>query len=114
MPKSYSVDFRGGVINEVGTDKPTAIMRTALRADASKINRKALGPVGGAVIKLSAAAEAMTGLAIGEGLESTLAGMAFGLRPAWALGSLWSNQEISAARRYRDADDPWRERRQPR
>jgi hypothetical protein len=72
---------------DIRTNKPVAIMRTALRADASKIDRKALGPVGGAAIKLSGAAEVMTGLAIGEGLESTLAGMAFGLRPAWALGS---------------------------
>jgi hypothetical protein len=36
------------------TDEPRAIMRTALTPDAQKIDRKALGPVGGAAIKLSA------------------------------------------------------------
>jgi phage/plasmid primase-like uncharacterized protein len=78
---------------DIVTDKPTAIMRTALKPDgtAIKVNgktlRMSLGPVGGAAIKLSGAADVMTGLTIGEGLETTLAAMAFGLRPAWTLGS---------------------------
>jgi hypothetical protein len=72
---------------DVRTDKPTAIMRTALTADGRKVDRKALGPVGGAAIKLTHDIAVGTAIAIGEGLESTLAGIAFGLRPAWALGS---------------------------
>jgi putative DNA primase/helicase len=67
--------------------EPCAIMRTALSPDACKIDRKALGPVSGAAIKLSDDVEVTTGLVIGEGLETTLAGMVFGFAPAWALGS---------------------------
>jgi hypothetical protein len=69
------------------TDAPRAIMRTALTPDARKIDRKALGPVGGAAIKLSDDADVTMGLIIGEGLETTLAAMVCGLAPAWALGS---------------------------
>jgi putative DNA primase/helicase len=72
---------------DIVTDAPRAIMRTALTPDARKIDRKALGPVGGAAIKLSDDADVTMGLIIGEGLETTLATMVFGLAPAWALGS---------------------------
>jgi putative DNA primase/helicase len=68
-------------------DEPRAIMRTALSPDARKIDRKALGPVGDAAIKLSDDADVTMGLVIGEGMETTLAGMVFGFAPAWALGS---------------------------
>jgi hypothetical protein len=36
---------------------------------------------------LSDDVDVTTGLVIGEGLETTLAGMVFGFAPAWALGS---------------------------
>jgi hypothetical protein len=65
------------------TDEPRAIMRTALTPDAQKIDRKALGPVGGAAIKLSADEDISTALTIGEGLETTLAGVMHGFAPAW-------------------------------
>jgi hypothetical protein len=70
-------------------DEPRAIMRTALMSDARKIDRKALGPVGSAAIKLSDDADVTMGLTIGEGLETTLSGLmpGFDLAPAWALGS---------------------------
>jgi putative DNA primase/helicase len=71
----------------IAGDEPHAIMRTALSPDARKIDRKALGPAGGAAIKLSDDADVTMGLVIGEGLETTLAGMVFGFAPAWALGS---------------------------
>jgi putative DNA primase/helicase len=48
-------------------------MRTALTLDARKIDRKALGPVGGAAIKLSDDADVSMGLTVSEGLETTLA-----------------------------------------
>jgi hypothetical protein len=73
--------FRG-----IATNEPVAIARTALRVDATKIDRKSLGHVSGAAIKLSADVTAASGLTVGEGLETTLAGMQFGFRPAWALG----------------------------
>jgi putative DNA primase/helicase len=67
--------------------EPRAVMRTALTVDGKKIGRMAYGPVRGAAIKLSDDADVTTGLVIGEGLETTLAGMVFGFAPAWALGS---------------------------
>lgn len=69
------------------TDEPRAVMRTALAVDGSKIGRAALGSVGGAAVKLSDDADVTMALAIGEGLETTLAGMMDGYAPAWALGS---------------------------
>jgi putative DNA primase/helicase len=72
---------------DIATDAPRAIMRTALTPDARKIDRMAIGAVGGAAIKLSDDADVTMALVIGEGLETTLAGMVFGFAPAWALGS---------------------------
>jgi putative DNA primase/helicase len=55
-------------------DEPRAIMRMSLSLDACKIDRKALGPAGGAAIKLSDDVDVTMGLVIGEGVETTLAG----------------------------------------
>jgi hypothetical protein len=73
--------------SDVVTDVPRAIMRTALTPDAQKIDRKALGPVGGAAIKLSDVAAVTMALTVGEGMETTLAGLMKGFAPAWTLGS---------------------------
>ncbi len=73
---------------DVVTDQPRAIMRTALTPDGRKIDRKALGNIAGAAIKLSDDADVSTGLTIGEGLETVLAGLMQGFAPAWALGSV--------------------------
>ena len=65
--------------------QPTGIQRIALTADARKIDRMMLGPAG--VVQLWPAAQQ---LAIGEGLETTLAAATRldyrggPLRPAWA------------------------------
>jgi hypothetical protein len=72
---------------DIVTDKPVAIHRTALTTDGQKIDRKMLGPVGGAAIKIDADAHVTTGLAIGEGIETCLAARQLGFRPVWALGS---------------------------
>jgi hypothetical protein len=72
---------------DIRTDAPRAIMRTALAPEGAKISRMARGPVGSAAIKLTAGDDVTMGLAIGEGLETTLAGMMQGFVPAWALGS---------------------------
>lgn len=69
------------------TNEPQAIHRTALSADGKKIDRKALGPIAGAAIKLSDDADVTMGLHIAEGIETTLAAMALGFSPAWALGA---------------------------
>jgi hypothetical protein len=72
---------------DIATDAPRAIMRTALTPDGRKIDRMALGPVAGAAIKLSDDPDVTMALVIGEGLETTLAGLLKGFAPAWALGS---------------------------
>jgi putative DNA primase/helicase len=71
---------------DIKTNEPKAVHRTALTPDGKKIDRKALGPKAGCAIKLSADENIGQGLTIGEGLETTLAGMALKFRPAWALG----------------------------
>jgi putative DNA primase/helicase len=68
-------------------NEPRAILRIALTSDGEKINRKMLGPVGGAAIKLSPDVEVSTRLHIGEGLETCIAAMLAGFRPTWAVGS---------------------------
>jgi hypothetical protein len=69
------------------TDEPRAVMRTALTADGRKIGRAALGSVGGAAIKITDDSDVTIALTVGEGVETTLAGMMKGFAPAWALGS---------------------------
>lgn len=66
---------------------PVAIHRTALTPDGRKVNRMTLGPIGGAAIKLTGDEDVTYGLHIGEGIETTLAAISLGFRPAWALGS---------------------------
>ncbi|MCJ2069340.1 toprim domain-containing protein [Methylobacterium sp. J-030] len=53
-----------------------------------KVGRKMLGRANGAAIKLTPDAEVTMGLALAEGVESALAGMALGLVPMWAMGSV--------------------------
>lgn len=62
----------------------TGIHRIALRSDATKIARRMLGIVQRAAIKLDPISNR---LAIGEGIETCLAGRECGATPAWALGS---------------------------
>lgn len=71
----------------IGDDKLQAIHRTALTQDGAKIDRKMLGPVAGAAIKIDPDENVEQGLAIGEGFETCLAGRLLGFRPVWALGS---------------------------
>jgi putative DNA primase/helicase len=71
----------------IGGDEPSAIQRTALRADASKIGRKMLGPVAGCAIKVTCDEDVLLRLGVAEGLESAMSAIALGQGPAWALGS---------------------------
>jgi putative DNA primase/helicase len=71
---------------DIITNEPKAINRTALTPDGQKVDRKALGPKRGCAIKLTPNEDVTTGLTIGEGIETALAGMALGFHPAWALG----------------------------
>jgi hypothetical protein len=78
------------LFRDIKSDEPRAIHRIALRPDATKAGRKMVGPCAGAAIKLTRDEDISYGLSIGEGVESTLAGMALGFSPAWALGSAGS------------------------
>jgi putative DNA primase/helicase len=75
-----------GLYRDTVTDEPRAIHRTALLPDGRKFNRAALGPKAGCAIKLTPDEDVADGLVIGEGIETTLAGMMQTFRPAWALG----------------------------
>jgi hypothetical protein len=71
---------------DIETNEPRAVHRTALSLDGRKLDRKALGPTHDAAIKISPDDAVGAGLTVGEGLETTLAGMQLGFTPAWALG----------------------------
>jgi hypothetical protein len=84
------------LFRDIISNEPRAIHRTALRPDATKMEPKPkmLGPSRGAAIKLTGDEDVTYGLSVGEGIESTLAGMAMGFSPAWTLGSAGSIGKI--------------------
>jgi hypothetical protein len=71
------------------------VQRTFLRSDGSgksdvpllKAQKQMLGPVKGAVMKISADEDVTNGLVVAEGLETALSVYAAGWRPTWAVGS---------------------------
>jgi hypothetical protein len=71
----------------IADDRLVAVHRTALTDDGRKIDRRMLGPVAGAAIKIDADIDVEQGLTICEGFETGLAGRELGFRPVWALGS---------------------------
>lgn len=90
-PTRITVPAMIALFRSIVGDEPVAIHRTALTLDGRKAplenTKLTLGPVEGAAIKLSPDAEIAGGLAIGEGIETTLAGIVLGFTPAWALGT---------------------------
>jgi putative DNA primase/helicase len=95
---------------DIRTDEPRAIQRIALpdmrtiqeisftefAAADGQIARRTLGPKSGTAIKLSLDVMVTRGLTVGEGLETVLAGMVKGFRPAWALGDASSVSNFAA------------------
>jgi hypothetical protein len=75
------------LFRNIVASEPQAVSRTFLDPEARKIERKFLGPVGGAAIKLDADEDVLCGLHIGEGVETCMAARMIGLRPSWALRS---------------------------
>jgi putative DNA primase/helicase len=75
------------LFRNIATDKPQAVSRTYLDGNGNKIDRRFLGSVGGAAIKLDPDENVLGGLHVGEGVETCLAARQIGLKPAWALGS---------------------------
>jgi putative DNA primase/helicase len=71
----------------ITTDRLVAVHRTLISDAGEKIDRRMLGPVAGAAIKIDADENVEQGLTVGEGFESCLAAHALGFRPVWALGS---------------------------
>jgi hypothetical protein len=71
----------------IANDKLVAVHRTLLSDHGRKLDRRMLGPVAGAAIKIDDDTDVEQGLTIGEGFETCLAGRALGFRPVWALGS---------------------------
>ncbi len=68
-------------------DRITAVHRTRLTDDGRKVDRKMLGPARGSAVKIDPDDEVAGALAVGEGIETTLAARQFGIRPAWAMTS---------------------------
>jgi hypothetical protein len=75
------------LFRNIMTGEPQAVSRTFLDSHARKIERKFLGPVGGAAMMLDPFDEVTHGLFICEGLETGMAARRYQLRPIWALGS---------------------------
>jgi putative DNA primase/helicase len=75
------------VFRSITDDKIMAVHRTLLSDDGRKLDRRMLGPVGGAAIKIDIDSDVEYGLTICEGFETGLAGRALGFRPVWAVGS---------------------------
>ena len=76
------------LFRDTHSDAPRAILRVALTAAGKKIGRKMYGPVGSAVIKLSADENVTHGLHLAEGLETALAAMQrHAWQPMWCTGS---------------------------
>jgi hypothetical protein len=71
-------------------NEPRAITRIALTPDSQKIDRKMLGPVAGAAIKLWADADVTSELCVAEGIETSLAASMLNFTPVWSLGSAGS------------------------
>ena len=75
-------------MRDIWTDEIRAIHRTCLAPDGSKrIARKFLGTTRGTALKLDDDADVYMGLALGEGIETTLAAREVGLRPRGPLGA---------------------------
>jgi Toprim domain len=77
------------LFRNIHTDEPVAIHRIAVTPDGRTVDfrprKLSLGPTRLAAVKLSANGDVTTGLTIGEGVETTIAGMMLGFKPAWAL-----------------------------
>lgn len=75
------------LMRDVITNEPCGIHRTFLDRDGRKLDRKMLGRAKGAAIKLDEHEDVISGLFIGEGIESVLSARQLGCRPTWAVGS---------------------------
>jgi hypothetical protein len=75
------------LFRDLVTNEPCGIHRTFLSPAGSRLEKRMLGRVRGAAIKLCADDEVTTGLGVAEGIETALSVMSTGWRPIWVLGS---------------------------
>jgi hypothetical protein len=86
-----------GLFRAIEGNEPRAIHRTALTPEGGKIDRLTLAPIAGAAIKLTRDEEVSMGLAVGEGIETTLSGMAGGSGRRGRWGSLPVSQSFPSS-----------------
>jgi putative DNA primase/helicase len=75
------------LFRDIKTDEPCGVSITLLDKNVGKIDRRFYGHVGKGAIKFC---DATNILNIGEGIESTLSGLAMGYAPVWCVGSAGS------------------------
>jgi Toprim domain-containing protein len=75
------------LFRDIVTDAPRGIHRIFLDPDGRKLERRMLGPTASAAIKLDASEDVVSGLHLGEGIETCLAARQLGFKPVWAMGS---------------------------
>lgn len=76
------------LVRNIETNEPQAIHRTAIDSHGLKVDRKALGPIGGGAVKLTEDAEGTNVIAIGEGIETALSIRklsGLGTMPVWSV-----------------------------
>lgn len=76
------------------TGESQAITRIFLDCQGRKTGRKFMGPTKNAAVMLDDHADVTYGLFVGEGVETCMAGRQMGFRPAWALGSAGSIENL--------------------
>lgn len=76
-----------GLMRNVLSDRVTAVHRTRLTPTGEKVDRRMYGVASGTAVKLDPDGAVVSGLAVGEGIETCLAGRQMGFRPVWALCS---------------------------
>ncbi len=74
-------------MRNVLNDDLTAVHRTRLTPSGEKVDRRMYGVAAGAAVKLDGDDAVGAGLAVGEGIETCLAGRQMGFQPVWALCS---------------------------
>ncbi len=82
------------------------MQRTRISPSGMKLGRKMTGPAVGAAIKVDDHASVEQAVVIGEGLETVLTGMLYGLRPAWGAGVSRRHRILPFSARRRRHRDP--------
>lgn len=88
------------------SDEPVAIQRMFIDPEGRKLDRRMLGSVREAAVKISPDDGVTLGLVVGEGVESCLAAAMLGYRPVWALGSAGAIAKLPVIPRHRRPHDP--------